>query len=374
MLVRAVLLALTLVGFPGAAATQEAQRVGFAEDLDKKLSDFVRSDASGVYELEVTRGTLDGFLRIEFRKIELAAGASLSVTDRRGTEIQRIEGPIARATPLHSNVIFGNFAAVRVEGATAPSTSVDIGKVYYEYQFVRQNNIFDTDDRVLISDESVPVPIRELADSVVFLSFIRGTEYKVCTGFYLGGEHVLTNEHCVPDDDVCGTAVLVTGYALDDFGRPVFDRQFQCQEVVAADHALDYSVVRIEAGNDLGMTPLPLLETDPSAAHPAVLVQHPAGEPKQMASRGCTIIELPVAGRAEDLDFSHRCDTLGGSSGSPVIVAVAGSDGTETHCVAGLHHFGFTDAGEFQTFNRAVRASLLTASLAQAGVSFKTCN
>jgi V8-like Glu-specific endopeptidase len=48
-------------------------------------------------------------------------------------------------------------------------------------------------------------------------------------------------------------------------------------------------------------------------------------------------------------DFGHSCDTIQGSSGSPVL--------DSNHRVVGLHHWGFDDYGPdaWKRTNRAVR-------------------
>ena len=55
-------------------------------------------------------------------------------------------------------------------------------------------------------------------------------------------------------------------------------------------------------------------------------------------------------------DFGHKCDTLGGSSGSPVM------DWT-TGLVVGLHHFGFL-AGSPNPVNQAVAFRRVLADIA----------
>ena len=83
------------------------------------------------------------------------------------------------------------------------------------------------------------------------------------------------------------------------------------------------------------------------------MVEHPAGEAKQVSRIDCKAIANPVAGRATRTDFTHNCDTLGGSSGSGLLDSQL--------MVVGLHHFGI--GGDEPKFNRAVRVEPIVAKL-----------
>jgi hypothetical protein len=75
-------------------------------------------------------------------------------------------------------------------------------------------------------------------------------------------------------------------------------------------------------------------------------VQQPGGQPKQISKIKYTAKAVPVNGRASETDFTHTCDTVGSSSGSPVF--------NEAGQVVGLHHYGFGSGGEWNE-NRAIR-------------------
>jgi hypothetical protein len=119
-----------------------------------------------------------------------------------------------------------------------------------------------------------------------------------------------------------------------------------------ASYALDYALVELDK-QPAGTTAL-TLSTRPLVAEPdkawspraAIVIQHPAGEYKQVSIFSCAINEPQVAGRSPKSDFGHLCNTLGGSSGSPVMDPVTGA-------VVGLHHFGFK-TGMAKPFNQGV--------------------
>ena len=98
-----------------------------------------------------------------------------------------------------------------------------------------------------------------------------------------------------------------------------------------------------------------ILGTAPAAATDLVIIQHPAGETKQVSIVDCKVDDESVSGTTKDeTDFEHRCDTLGGSSGSPLFDA-------KTFKVVGLHHLGFNPLNK--PVNRAVQMKLVIAKI-----------
>ena len=76
-----------------------------------------------------------------------------------------------------------------------------------------------------------------------------------------------------------------------------------------------------------------------------------------MTREDCFVVKLPADGRAKDTDFSHLCDTMGGSSGSPVL-------SRRSLEVIGLHHLGIDLADkDWRHQNRAVRMELIRTKL-----------
>ena len=88
-----------------------------------------------------------------------------------------------------------------------------------------------------------------------------------------------------------------------------------------------------------------------------MIIQHPGGQPKQVSFfPNCAGATVTVPGRqTTDSDFGHVCDTLGGSSGSPVL-------DFDTGQVVGLHHLGFRE-GIDKPENQAVHVKQILADL-----------
>lgn len=207
------------------------------------------------------------------------------------------------------------------------------------------------------SDERTPIGMHDswvqaIGRAVARLRFI-GDDRKIynCTGFLITDEVMLTNEHCISSE-----AELRSALVDFDFDTRIAETTFtRLSELIAHDHDLDYALVRLSAPlPDRG--PLRFGDAGVEADEALLIVQHPGGEPKQVSIEDCRVERVLVVGRGgTDTDFTHRCDTLGGSSGSPVI-------SLRTRQVVGLHHLGFEDA-DAELFNRAVHIDRVRAHL-----------
>jgi len=121
-------------------------------------------------------------------------------------------------------------------------------------------------------------------------------------------------------------------------------------EIVAKDPELDFALLRLAEPS--GRWPLRLESREPSEDQALLIIQHPAGEPKQVSVLDCRVSGAQITGLTTKLtDFGHLCDTLGGSSGSPVQDIKSGT-------VIGLHHLGFR-SGHADPVNQAVKIGLI---------------
>jgi hypothetical protein len=185
--------------------------------------------------------------------------------------------------------------------------------------------------------------IRGWGRSVARLRFVGddGSAY-FCTGFLVARDLLMTNEHCIQSERERRSAQVDFDY--DTPGAPLVPRLLKA--ILLLDRELDYGLFRLAQPTDL--TPLLLREAVVQEGNPLLVIQHPAGEPKQVSLIGCAIQYTSLRGRGKSQsDFGHLCDTLGGSSGSPVLNP---RDGT----VIGLHHFGYKK-GSTRPVNQAVK-------------------
>jgi hypothetical protein len=116
------------------------------------------------------------------------------------------------------------------------------------------------------------------------------------------------------------------------------------KKIVKTNPELDFTLLRLATPSD--RQPF-TFDTSVIENQLMVIIQHPAGRPKQVSIDNCKVFGAQVAGVTPALtDFGHGCDTLGGSSGSPVL-------DIQTGRVLGLHHLGYLPNNE--PINRAVR-------------------
>lgn len=168
-----------------------------------------------------------------------------------------------------------------------------------------------------------------------------------CTGTLLPGDYVLTNHHCLPQGGELVPAkasILMDYLTLDGKGS----RRFEIDpKPVEFDARLDYALVRV-AGNPTAAYGAARLSGEAVPGNRSMLViHHPLGRPKVMSRFRC----FALKDQAEGPDLRHRCDTLGGSSGSLMFDAsVAG---------VALHKEGGLDPKDTTSFNNATRLTAL---------------
>ncbi len=141
------------------------------------------------------------------------------------------------------------------------------------------------------------------------------------SGFLVAPGIFLTNAHVLPSADIARRSFVVfeDETNLDgSLSRPVRFRF--TDEVFWSSQILDYTFVSVEQINRDGVDSaqfghLPLIRDSGKALtfEPVSIIQHPGGDPKAIAIRNSFIM-----GRKDD-GIYYTTDTLGGSSGSPVL-------------------------------------------------------
>jgi hypothetical protein len=237
-----------------------------------------------------------------------------------------------------SDEIRGGTAKVEVYSTEAGSAlRLSIDKIAVSTPVTRSEAITPPDSRAPIVTQSKRV--RDLGRAVARLRFIGDDdEGYYCTAVLVAPDLLMTSYHC-PQSDGERRSTLVDFDFDSDNEVP---KTLRIKSLLIGDSRLDFALYRL---SDV-LADRPSLKLDERSVvdgQALILIQHPAGEPKQVSLLDCRVNE----GRAESsADFGHLCDTLGGSSGSPVL-------DERTGLMLGLHHIGFRDDSQ-ERVNRAV--------------------
>ncbi|GHG94113.1 endonuclease [Streptomyces rubradiris] len=160
------------------------------------------------------------------------------------------------------------------------------------------------------------------------------------TGFLVSPSLLLTNNHVLRSPEEAGHAVVEFDFQAGLDGHPLVPVTFRIDPhgFFATDRELDFTVVAVAEHNqegarlaDFGWLPLDGAQGKAILGEFVNIIQHPNGEPKQLALRENQIVDLL------DRFVHYVTDTAPGSSGSPVF-----NDQWE---VVALHHSAVPETG-----------------------------
>lgn len=291
----------------------------------------------------------------------VALGVFVVVRDAGGNEVARYSGEqLAEEGWVWSPLLKGAAAKVEVLGqvpaqatadfrvvVTAVASNVPLAKP--TLNIVRE---FDLED---IEYLKVNQPeIFEAGRAVAKISFVTSKGSAACTGFMVSESQMLTNHHCINTNELCKSADVIFGFDKPDM--PLGQERQKCLRLIDKDKDLDAALIEVAGspGQRWGML-LFSADGDPTVPEAAVVVQHPAGLQKFVSRKDCVVATMPAQGVSKVSDFGHSCDTMEGSSGSPVLRR-------KDLKVIGLHHWGFVAKDpKWKAENRAVQISLIKA-------------
>ncbi|MBD8527659.1 trypsin-like serine peptidase [Pseudomarimonas arenosa] len=224
---------------------------------------------------------------------------------------------LPREMNVRSDFVAKRMAMMQVGGAQPSVTEIE--------RSIGRNDLLDLFylDRIAIA-----------ALAVARISLKRGA----ATGFMISPSLMLTNWHVFESEDVAREALAGFEYRRNLRGEPqrAVEFSFQPDRYFFARKELDYAVVAVSARSLDDRVPLSRyaylrLIGQTGKANPgewATILQHPGGQPLQIAIRENQLIEEPFQG-----DFLwYLSDTAQGSSGSPVF--------NDQMQVIALHHSG----------------------------------
>ena len=183
---------------------------------------------------------------------------------------------------------------------------------------------------------------RRAAAAVCRIKFPMNDGFAFGTGFLVGPRLLMTNNHVIASPAEASRVEAEFGYEHDVDGVLSDPVQFNLQpeEVFFSDAALDITFVSVAPFSEGGVSiqrygKLPLIPISGKGVPGewVSIIQHPNGQPKQIAIRASQIISLDPA-TVPDINLDHfihySTDTEPGSSGSPVL--------NDQWLVVAIHH------------------------------------
>ena len=234
-----------------------------------------------------------------------------------------------------SSVVRGGLAVVRLvpDGTTA---NIQADAYAIPITIDSPQGLIGLDDSQFLDHMTIPPGVVAWTRAIGRLSVMTPRGRGSCTGFLVGSDLMLTNQHCIAEDSDARQAWVEFG--VDSVAAS--PTSFRIVKLIASDPQLDYSLVRLSgnAAATFGRLYLGagIARNSTAKLQPINLwiVQHPKGEPKKVAfPPNCSVRTRSLKG-VDDVpnDFGHTCDTRRGSSGAPAL-------DVKTALVLGLHHW-----------------------------------
>jgi hypothetical protein len=325
--------------------------------VDISASDGAHEETSG---LKIWRFRIDkedcGSARFNIKPFFMDQGDYIVVygldEDGDKTGIQKHEGKGWRDRgEVNTRRIWGKLLVLELH-VTSPRSHFLLNYVHYadcfQQRTFRPQTICGGKDwlNVRCFKSLIPIPNIVLhAKSIFRLRFVKGYQSYFCTAWKADRNgRFLTNWHCLGDQDVTSTAELDYRYdsknCSEDKGSS--KRVFNADTLIQTSGSvhLDFSIFTVKEKTS-SVRCLPRSSTPPNLEDPMLIIHHPGGQLKKVSLfsdkdpegycqrrvRGCS--DRPN-------DYCYMCDTIGGSSGSPVLIYRKKGPMS----VYALHHFG----------------------------------
>lgn len=311
------------------------------------------------------------YIKLHFKNINLQNGGKLVVRSEDGSErYEYTEFNMSTATKAQGDDGISSFYAM----------SVSADKVIVEYTPGQINNTLQAQSQIALADAEIDSYYHgtenDFAQSIetdVGIASTCGamerrdvqcwansnpTEFErsrpvarllmngsgLCTGWRVGSDNrMFTNNHCVESASELANTEVWFNYQHTSCDGNTLESVVKVtgKDLLKTDYTLDYTLFTI---NDFAKAApfgyFGLDVRDATQGERIYIPQHGSGNPKELSIESdrdanglCSVNNANANGRGTGTDLGYYCDTIGGSSGSPVLAAA-------TNNVIALHHLG----------------------------------
>lgn len=285
------------------------------------------------------------FIKVQLEALKLQPGQFVSITNPDGTEQHRYQSEdLAQMNKKSLLSISGDTAILRIKGPSSWYQAGSLQVAGYWRDDPATIVPFSTcgssqRERVACYANSDPEAVRR---SQPVAKLWAGSLQ--CTAWRVGaGNRFLTNNHCMSLPSTAADAELWFDYEhVDCQGSSLKPTvKVPVKRILKTNFELDYTLFEVEDFDLVAEYGYLGIDLDTVVEGQRIFIpQHGDGDPKQLAINSdqnaggyCAIDSASTTGNAADTDMGYLCDTLGGSSGSPVL-----RHGS-SEAIA-LHHFG----------------------------------
>ena len=292
------------------------------------------------------------YIRVHFSRFDLAPGDSLELLDGLGRTVAKYEGRGIHGTgEFWAHTVGGDTAMLRLQATAGGDSGFEIdGYGRGTASIGLEPGLEDP------GAEVVPESVCGTQDWRDAKCYSGSSQYdnarasvkaiigccSSCTAFKVSDAgQFLTNNHCTATDaDVKSTQLLMMYEATScGSGSTANGGSVMGSSLLATDFTLDYSLMST-SGDATSIPCLTLSPTQVANGTRIYIAGHPNGGSKKLSIESdrnaggvCLVDDNSLTGNAPGTDVGYYCDTIGGSSGSPVLDYA-------THAVVALHHFG----------------------------------
>lgn len=273
------------------------------------------------------------------------------VFDERGALVDTIPFGRVVGTSIWTEFAAGSSASIEIVGPAATNQTILVDEAVTEFPLGAADVLpdgvanFENADDVsmdLLSDDDRAATARLIIgqNSFPIAHRVPSRTPDWCTGVMISPNLLMTVSHCFRSrPELCKQTVALFGYDLG-FPAPVSARS--CVDLVYLNPFIDVVIVKLSP-IEHPVQVATLAKRPPALNEQLLILQHPHGSVGLVSKDSSCVVTAPRAALRpsqseldtsllDALGFTHQCDTLEGSSGSPVF--------DTTGDVIGLHQGG----------------------------------